>query len=62
MTLKNSCRTVGQAVSSSCSSDNTDRNDMSNVANISKTALYNRHINTNHDSHTLNLRTNQTSK
>ena len=50
---------VGPAISGSCSTDSTSRKDTANVANIPKTTMFNRHINTNHDLLTLHLCTDQ---
>ena len=50
---------VGPAISGSCSTDSTSRKDTANVANILKTTMFNRHINTNHDLQTLHLCTDQ---
>ena len=50
---------VGPAISGSCSTDSTSRKDTANVANIPKTTMFNRHINTNHDLQTLHLCTDQ---
>ena len=50
---------VGPAISGSRSTDSTSRKDTANVANIPKTTMFNRHINTNHDLQTLHLCTDQ---